>query len=348
MPLMVHSICRRPRDAASAFATASPVGVAIRAKAVIPCAAPRYSRTFSETSLRTLPAAAYPNPTRVRQVQDRAPASTATRHTGKETDIVLFPHLQRKLPLRPTFCRRNESSSRLLEALAPGVIFSFKRSCRSEVARKCGSRGRALFSAPSIAGLHLFSLARASAACHSPNFLRHFLTASRSPPHAIGIPAGITSTFSAAICRAYGLLRCVHREARRLFAIPERCVKDAYDVPLSPPHAQLRNGQALSVNLSFILLLIIMSYTAWERVGPLGHRELQVFLMVAREGNLFPRGERLYRTPAGHQPGPYEARGLPGHPSPFVRRAARPASLMPSLVLKDYDSALLIEPLRMR
>src|SRR6266436_4973802 len=60
-------------------------------------------------------------------------------------------------------------------------------------------------------------------------------------------------------CQADLLLR-VHREARRLLAVTERSVKDAYDVH-RVSHPVVTHGRGLVVQFIFILLLIILSYT---------------------------------------------------------------------------------------
>src|SRR5215472_13150550 len=82
-------------------------------------------------------------------------------------------------------------------------MFSFTRRCRSDVARNTCSLDAAAGASASIAALTSSFFARASAAIGTPRTsLATLCTASRSPRDAIGKPASITSTFSAASCRA--------------------------------------------------------------------------------------------------------------------------------------------------
>ncbi len=65
--------------------------------------------------------------------------------------------------------------------------------------------------------------------------------------------------------RHANLLLGVHREARRLFAVTERGVKNAYEVH-RVPHALVTHARHPVVQFIFVLLLIILSYTAARRL----------------------------------------------------------------------------------
>src|SRR5258708_28669576 len=125
------------------------------------------------------------------------------------------------------------------------------------------------------------------------------------------------------LARQANLLLGVHREARRLFAVTERGVKDAYEVH-RVPHALVTHGMHPLVQFIFILLLIISSYTH-KREGPVDLGELQVFLMVAKEGSFSRAAERLYRTQPAISPAILSLHDSLGQPL-FVR-GARPVRL---------------------
>ena len=138
-------------------------------------------------------------------------------------------------------------------------------------------------------------------------------------------------------CQA-NLLLGIHREARRLLAVTERSVKDAYDVH-RVSHPVVTHGSGPVVQFIFILLLIILSYTD-PTEGSVDLGELQVFLMVAKEGSFSRAAERLYRT----QPAISLAiRKLEdGLGQPLFVRGARPIRLTDAgTLLKDYAERLI-------
>ena len=93
------------------------------------------------------------------------------------------------------------------------------------------------------------------------------------------------------------------------------------------------------VKFIFILLLIILSYTAREaKAMDLG--ELQVFLMVAKEGSFSRAAERLYRTQPAVSLTIRKLEDSLGQPL-FVR-GSRPVRLTDAgTLLKDYAERLI-------
>ncbi len=103
---------------------------------------------------------------------------------------------------------------------------------------------------------------------HGAHFLSHFLdrfqVASRRNGEARFNHVHVQGR---KLARQANLLLGVHREARRLFAVTERSVKDAYDVH-RVLHALVTHGSHPAVQFIFILLLIISPYTACRRNAP--------------------------------------------------------------------------------
>src|ERR1700759_4583553 len=104
-------------------------------------------------------------------------------------------------------------------------------------------------------------------------------------------------------------------------------------------------GGGLLVKFIFILHLIILPYTAFEPPGRarsivLDLSELQVFLMVAREGSFSRAAERLYRTQPAISLGIRKLEDSLGQPL-FVR-GSRPVRLTDAgVLLKEYAERLL-------
>src|SRR5215469_1638867 len=98
------------------------------------------------------------------------------------------------------------------------------------------------------------------------------------------------------------------------------------------------------VKFIFILHLIILPYTALEppaaRSVVLDLSELQVFLMVAREGSFSRAAERLYRTQPAISLGIRKLEDSLGQPL-FVR-GSRPVRLTDAgILLRDYAERLI-------
>src|SRR5713101_8150238 len=187
-----------------------------------------------------------------------------------------------------------------------------------------------------------FSRARERRNRHVANFLRHFLdrfqVSSRRDRKTcfnhVHIQGG-------KLPRQANLLRRVHRETRRLLAVTERGVKNAYDVH-RVPQALVTHTRHPAVQFIFVLHLIISPYTGGKEF-PLDLGELQVFLMVAKEGSFSRAGERLYRTQPAISLAIRKLEDSLGQPL-FVR-GARPVRLTDAgTLLKDYAERLINLP----
>src|SRR5438270_234232 len=220
------------------------------------------------------------------------------------------------------------------------VIFSFTRRCRSEVARKICRRGAAAGFRASIAAPTSSFLARASAAIGTlRTSCATFRTASRSPRDAIGKPASITSTFRAASCRARRIFSSVFIEKPGDCSPSRSVVSKMRTTSIASPHALVTHGRHPAVQFIFVLLLIISPYTG-KREGSLDLGELQVFLMVAKEGSFSRAAERLYRTQPAISLTIRKLEDSLGQPL-FVR-GARPVRLTDAgTLLKDYAERLI-------
>src|SRR5258708_18268910 len=127
-----------------------------------------------------------------------------------------------------------------------------------------------------------FSRARERRNRHVANFLRHFLdrfqVSSRRDRKTcfnhVHIQGG-------KLPRQANLLRRVHRETRRLLAVTERGVKNAYDVH-RVPQALVTHTSYPAVQFIFVLHLIISSYTS-ARQFHLYPAAFQLFPLVAQE-----------------------------------------------------------------
>src|SRR5260370_637554 len=174
---------------------------------------------------------------------------------------------------------------------------------------------------------------------HRAHFLRHFLhrfqVAARRNGEARFNHVHVQGR---KVTRQANLLLGVHREARRLFAVTERSVKNAYDVH-RVPHALVTHGRRPAVQFIFILLLIISPYTG-DGEGSVDLGELQVFLMVAKEGSFSRAAERLYRTQPAISLAIRKLEDSLGQPL-FIR-GARPVRLTDAgTLLKDYAERLI-------
>ena len=134
------------------------------------------------------------------------------------------------------------------------------------------------------------------------------------------------------------LLRGIHGKARRLLAVAQGGVEDAYYVHRGPPLISNASGHAI-VKFIFILHLIILPYTAFRGLNvDLG--ELHVFLTVANEGSFSRAAERLYRTQPAVSLAIRKLEDSLGQPL-FVR-GSRPVRLTDAgTLLKDYAERLL-------
>src|SRR5260370_4806045 len=128
----------------------------------------------------------------------------------------------------------------------------------------CGRRFQSLNGGAYI----LFSGASERCNRHGTNFLRHFLNCFQVTTRR-NRETGFNHVHvqGRKLTSHANLLVGVHRETRRLLAVTERGVKDAYDVHRFP-HALVTHGRHPAVQLIFILILIIMSYTARRRGSP--------------------------------------------------------------------------------
>src|SRR5260370_90308 len=108
--------------------------------------------------------------------------------------------------------------------------------------------------------------------------------------------------------RQANLLRCVHRETRRLLAVTERGVKNAYDVH-RVPQALVTHTSYPAVQFIFVLHLIISSYTSAGRIC-LGPRRIAGIPHGRERRQLFPRWRAPLPYPARHQPRYPQTRGL--------------------------------------
>src|SRR5579872_564927 len=191
---------------------------------------------------------------------------------------------------------------------------------------------------------------------HAPDFPRHLLhclqiTARRNrEPRFNDVHAQRRK-----LPRHANLLLSIHREARRLLAVAQGRIKDSYRVHRGPPIGS-RTEACLTVKFIFVLLLIILAYTtvaqallpvlsvrkpcSTRRSGSMDLGELQVFLMVAKEGSFSRAAERLYRT----QPAvSLTIRKLEdGLGQPLFVRGARPVRLTDAgTLLQDYAERLI-------
>jgi DNA-binding transcriptional LysR family regulator len=141
------------------------------------------------------------------------------------------------------------------------------------------------------------------------------------------------------LARQADFLFRVHGKAGRLLTVAKRGVKNAYDVVHGGLPYPSNAKAGLLVKFIFILHLIILPYTAVGGFAvDLG--ELQVFLMVAKEGSFSRAAERLYRTQPAISLGIRKLEDSLGQPL-FVR-GSRPVRLTDAgTLLKDYAERLL-------
>src|SRR6266700_6185351 len=221
------------------------------------------------------------------------------------------------------------------------VIFSFTRRCRSEVARKICRRGAAAGFRASIAAPTSSFLARASAAIGTlRTSCATFRTASRSPRDAIGKPASITSTFRAASCRAKRIFSSVFIE-KPGDCSPSRSVVSKMrttSIESPPGSSNARQPPCGPIYLYSTFDNLALYCLPEEWLLDLG--ELQVFLMVAKEGSFSRAVERLYRTQPAISLAIRKLEDSLGQPL-FVR-GARPVRLTDAgTLLKDYAERLI-------
>src|SRR5713101_3893876 len=285
------------------------------------------------------------------------------------------------MSVRPASSAENSTSSTklraslIIEPIASSacsrVMCSFACKCKSDVARKTCIRGCFAGFRASAAARMSSLRARASAAIGTSrtSFATAF-TASRSPFDAIGNPASITSTPSAASCRAMRIFSSVFIENPGDCSPSLSVVSNIRTWLMQPPIPErpVTHAWVLLVQFIFILYLIIFAYTVPRRFPPVSARrrppisaapvqastavalrredfpmdlgELQVFLMVAKEGSFSRAAERLYRT----QPAvSLTIRKLENSlEQPLFVRGARPVRLTDAgTLLKEYAERLL-------
>src|SRR6267142_2326766 len=302
----------------------------------MPSGSPRYSRTLVNI-------APYSSGTAYPTVSGRfstvAPASTAARQTWQRKSMSVRPASSAENSTSPTCWRPWRTIDVIASSACSRVILSFTRRCKSEVARKTCRREEAAGSNASMAASTSCFFARASAAMGTVRISwATFLTASRSPRDAIGKPASITSTFRAASWRARRIFSSVFIEKPGDCSPSRSVVSKMRTTSIGSP-CVVTHGRGAVVQFIFILLLIILPYTV-RAEEPVDLGELQVFLMVAKEGSFSRAAERLYRT----QPAISLAiRKLEdGLGQPLFVRGARPVRLTDAgTLLKDYAERLI-------
>src|SRR6202521_2214364 len=205
---------------------------------------------------------------RVRQIQDRcARIHRHTAYLAQKIDIgspgilggeLHFPHML------PTVANHRADG---FERLLPGHVQLHTKvqigGREEDMQAWRGRRFQSLYS-----GAYIFLLGACECRDRNrSNFLRHFLNRFQVTPR-----RNRETRFDHVylqrrkLPRQANLLRGVHREPRRLFAVTERCVKDAYDIHIVP-HALVTHGRHPAVQFIFILLLIISPYTDKRRAS---------------------------------------------------------------------------------
>src|SRR5258707_10152255 len=307
IPLIVHSICRTPaRIAASEFATAIPKSSWQCALSVIPCASPKYSDLGEHRSVLFRHRVSHS----VRQVQDRRTCIHGhAAHLAKKAHVrpprILGRELHFAHMLTSIANHRPDGFQRLL----PGHLQLHAKMQIRRRQKNMQSRRSRRFQSLNGGTYVFFSRARERRNRHVANFLRHFLDRFQ-----------VSSRRDRKTCfnhvhiqrrkrpRQANLLRRVHRETRRLLAVTERGVKNAYDVH-RVPQALVTHTSYPAVQFIFVLHLIISSYTSAGRIC-LGPRRIAGIPHGRERRQLFPRWRAPLPSPARHQPRYPQTRGL--------------------------------------